>query len=351
MKIVFVPNYRGNPYLDLLDQALQGQGINVLDTDVLYPTKAWLRLNRHDIDVLHFQWLQGFYQNRRFGKSLKRVIAFYQLLAYAKHLGYPIVWTMHNLYPHERPHPILDWVICKIMLTFTDAVFVHCNKAKRLLCEEFHYLKDVYITPHGHYIEAYPQHISKSTAREQLGIPLNCLVFLHLGGLRKYKGVPHLVHSFMSLNDPLAQLIIAGQDSRGYRVIDYLPASVKQDPRIRMDISWISDNKVALYHFAADFVVSAFENILTSGSIMLALSFGRPVIAPALGCLPELVPPNAGFLYDPQDPEGLYKALQQSLHAPLDAMGKCALEVATQYRWDMTAEIIASAYKEVQKIK
>jgi len=52
----------------------------------------------------------------------------------------------------------------------------------------------------------------------------------------------------------------------------------------------------------ADAVVLPFRDILTSGSAILALSHGRPVIAPALGCLPGTLPSDATFLYDADAP-------------------------------------------------
>ena len=43
---------------------------------------------------------------------------------------------------------------------------------------------------------------------------------------------------------------------------------------------FVPDGEVQHYLLAADAVVLPFKEILTSGSAMLALSFGRPVVAP-----------------------------------------------------------------------
>jgi hypothetical protein len=53
---------------------------------------------------------------------------------------------------------------------------------------------------------------------------------------------------------------------------------------------------------AADLVVAPFADILNSASVMLALSFDRPVLAPALGSLPGVAEAvGAGWmrLYEP----------------------------------------------------
>ena len=43
---------------------------------------------------------------------------------------------------------------------------------------------------------------------------------------------------------------------------------------------------------------------------MLAISFGRPVIAPRLGHLQDVINPECGILYNPSDAEGLSRAMQ-----------------------------------------
>src|SRR5690606_10250440 len=48
------------------------------------------------------------------------------------------------------------------------------------------------------------------------------------------------------------------------------------------------DEMVADFFAASDVVVLPFRNILNSGSLILALSFNRPVVAPAIGSLTEL---------------------------------------------------------------
>ena len=56
-------------------------------------------------------------------------------------------------------------------------------------------------------------------------------------------------------------------------------------------------------------MVLPFSDVLTSGSAILALSLGRPVIAPALGCLPELISDRFGLNFDADSPEGLRDAM------------------------------------------
>jgi glycosyltransferase involved in cell wall biosynthesis len=71
--------------------------------------------------------------------------------------------------------------------------------------------------------------------------------------------------------------------------------------------------------------VLPFRNVTTSGSAILAMSLGKPVLTTALGCLPELVSDETGLLYDPAQSNALAQAMQRSCHLNLQALGKNAL--------------------------
>jgi glycosyltransferase involved in cell wall biosynthesis len=92
---------------------------------------------------------------------------------------------------------------------------------------------------------------------------------------------------------------------------------------------------------AADVLAFPFRRVLTSSSVMLAMSFGRPVIVPRMGCLPELVGEEAGFLYEPGDVAGLAGAIERAAGADLPGMGAAAMRRANAYSWrDMAVDTL-----------
>lgn len=95
---------------------------------------------------------------------------------------------------------------------------------------------------------------------------------------------------------------------------------------------------------ASDVVVLPFVATLTSGTLILALSWGCPVIAPALGCLPETVSPAAGILDDPAVPGALASALLAIRGADLRAAASAALACARRFDWDRIAALTLEAY-------
>ena len=96
---------------------------------------------------------------------------------------------------------------------------------------------------------------------------------------------------------------------------------------------------------AADVAVFPFLEVLTSGSVITAMSFARPVIVPALGCLPELVDDRMGVIYDPRDQDGLGAAMEAVRGYDLGSCGKAAYDAVTAVSWDEIAERTVVAYR------
>lgn len=58
-------------------------------------------------------------------------------------------------------------------------------------------------------------------------------------------------------------------------------------------------------------MVLPYKTVLTSGAALLALSFMKPVIAPKIGLIPELVDENIGELFD------TYEEMEELLEASI----------------------------------
>ena len=94
-------------------------------------------------------------------------------------------------------------------------------------------------------------------------------------------------------------------------------------------------------------MVAPYVQVLTSGAIVLGLSMGVPIVAPAIGCLPELVDENVGILYDPADPLGLVSALRKSLNLDLSLMSKAAEKKAGELEWAKIGRETAMFYRKI----
>ena len=116
------------------------------------------------------------------------------------------------------------------------------------------------------------------------------------------------------------------------------------NPKIVLRAEEISNEDMQIYLNAVDVMAFPFKQVLTSSSVILAMSFGRPAIVPRLGCLPELVEPDAGFVYVPGDVADLADAIVSAAHADLAAMGVAAATRASAFTWQDLAMGTLKAY-------
>jgi glycosyltransferase involved in cell wall biosynthesis len=95
---------------------------------------------------------------------------------------------------------------------------------------------------------------------------------------------------------------------------------------------------------AADAMVLPYRDVLTSGSAILGMTFGLPIIAPRIGCLPETLE-GCSILYDPDEPWGLRAALDGALEADLAALGAEGARIAATLDWGPIGARTARIYR------
>ncbi|HOB32769.1 MAG TPA: glycosyltransferase family 1 protein, partial [Verrucomicrobiota bacterium] len=93
--------------------------------------------------------------------------------------------------------------------------------------------------------------------------------------------------------------------------------------------------------------VLPYKDVLTSGAVLLAMSFGRACIAPRLGTITDYLDDRGAFLYDANDPAGLSKALQEALEKSeqTETMGKHNLQKAEECSWNRIAQATVRLYQ------
>jgi glycosyltransferase involved in cell wall biosynthesis len=349
LKVASLPQleiYEGNPYWEQLQTNLEQQGVEfVLTEDKLYLQWRWLMRNRGQVNVIHLHHLRHHYTVREQYASAKSLAKFVGKLLLARLLGYRVVWTVHNLYPHERLQPQIIGQLTHIAVAqLATAIIVHCEYARESLARAFYRRRNVYTIAHPSYIGAYPNTISRQEARTRLGLSDHQRVFLFLGTIRPYKGIDRLTEAFSKIPGGELTLIIAGKPWHTMPESE-LQALAQGDKRITIVPRFVPDTDLQLYFNAADTAVLPFTDVLSSGSALLAMSFGCPVVAPATGCLPEVITADTGILYDPSDPDGLHEALLQCQSLDLERMGQAAYRQATQLTWGEMARKTLQAYR------
>lgn len=273
---------RDNPYTYLLQQATARHGIQ---TSEFGP----LPLLRSRWDVIHVHWPDMVLLH---GGALRQAItgaALLVILRVHRRLGATLVWTVHNIAPHERRAPrVVRWFMHSFA-SLSDAIISPSNAGLSLAVEAYPQLaeKPSAVIPIGSYEVEYPAPPSKSEARRRLGVAEDAFLFVSLGMIRPYKNLPRLASQFSALLDPDARLIIAGPPKDADEV-QRLADIAAADPRIRVIPERIDDKRVPEFLSAADRFVAPFTSIVNSGSLLLALAFRRPALVPNAGAMPEV---------------------------------------------------------------
>lgn len=349
LHVVFLPQtdvHKGNPYWQQLQASMENEGAVFVETeDKFYLQWRWLLQNRRQVDVIHLHFLKHHYTVREEANSLSMLVKFVFKLLFARLLGYELIWTVHNLYPHEKLQPVYVERLARIAVAqLSTKIIVHCDYARDALAKAFFRRRKVYTLPHPNYITAYPNTVSKSEARTQLNIPEDKRVILFQGAIRPYKGINLLVDAFKRIDGDHLTLLIAGKPDRS-APSEAIQALAEGDARIKIFPYYIPDDELQIYFNAADLAVLPYTNVLSSGSALLAMSFGCPIIAPAIGCLPEVVQPGTGILYDVSETDSLYKALLEGVSLDLELLGKNAYEHAKRFRWETVGKQTLQVYQ------
>lgn len=328
-RITFFPDdtaLSGNPYWMILKKGLEATGAQYVIPDV--SLLRWLWQTRHQPTVLHIHYVQQFYAYENDTARLRWVVRLARNLRLARLWGHHVIFTLHNLTPTYPLRPAwVDLLGHRLVVGLADEVIVHCETARDLLAETYGRHSGVQVVPHPHFIGVYPDTVTRDEARRYFGYQQDDVVLGFVGGVRPNKGVDRLVRVFRQCDDPRLRLLIAGAPGLPDEYIAAIRTAVAKDSRIRLCLARIPDQELQYYYRAADAIVLPFARILTSGSVMLAMSFGRAVVVPRLGCVGE-IPKNVAVMYSSENDEGLLETLRTIGQIDLAKMGRIALTYA-----------------------
>lgn len=354
MKILVFP-YDKNPYQNLLYKAMKEEFPDLKVTyfrrlpfigALAFPAFAVV-VRVFGYQIIHIHW-PAFSIGGKHSVFKKFSYLFFKLcMSTLKLTGYRIVWTVHNVLPHE-PQTSNDLLLMQELSRSANAKIVHSSYTVNQMKIRELSIDNIVVIPHGNYINVYPDTISEAAAREKLNLASDEFVILFFGLIRQYKGVDSLLEATKELSQKYSKLrvLIAGKclDPE----IEALIGNAGKEFNVSFHNGYVPNEDVATYFKAADLVCLPFKSITTSGSTLLALSFGKPLIAPRSGALTDL-PENVGFLYNIAEASELKKALMNALDnkALTQEQGRNAAQYAKMLSWDKIANLTYKVYLSV----
>lgn len=337
LRVIAFPK-TGIAYNEPFYGAVEALHVEVLEGDF---SGRWILRHVQRGDFVHVHWPSFLYASPSKGALFRRFTRFLALLALIEARGAKLLWTAHNLMPHDRSVvPLVDVLARKVVIALSHRVLVHGPTAAGVLQRRFPSTRRKLVTiHHGHWIDYYPRQLSQAEARRKLGLTESEFVYAFVGICKEYKNLDVLIDCFTEISDG-AKLVIAGQfQSEVYR--KKITSHVGAHPSIKFYPEFIPDEELQIYLMACDVVVLPYRDILTSGTAMLAMSFGRPVVSVDVGYLKDVVTGQTGILYDPYASNGLRKALVAVRHRKYDE--RAILDHATTFDWGDSAREFVTA--------
>ena len=347
VKTGFFPDYSdANPYQQELAEDLERKGHRVEFFDEKCSISK--RAREENLDVVHFHWLAPYIHGRDLPKTLFKTFSTAVKLLILKSHNCKTVWTVHNIESHDRENHRIEKIfkqLCTKLLF--DKIITHCSSAKKEVKQNYRATENqVKVIEHGNYIDSYPNKIEKAEAREKLGLETDRTVFLCFGQIRIYKGIPELVEQFKKIESEKAALIIAGSD-RDTELTSEIKKKASEDSRIEVHDCFVPKEEVQIYMNASDCIVLPYRKITTSGTLVLAMSFDKPVLAPSKGCIPEYVNKKDSILFE--STHKLTEAIQGYLKGEIKEEGGGNLAKIREINWDEIAEKTGKLYIDLLK--
>ena len=292
---------KANPYQYLMMEGLNASdtinAFNGIDDRFLGIIKTYIK---HKPNYIHFDWITSYYQRRKLWMTLLLLPIFiFQILYIRYFTKTKLVWTLHNIEPHDVVHKNLHQNIRKFFAkkttwirVFSDASIKRATNYLKISSQKF------IVVPEGDYRTAYPNSISKKEARKKLQIDTSKFVMLSLGYIKPYKGLENLIDVFIKLNKEDAILLIAGKSINELYFKKLKHKIGKNTDRIKLVPKFIDENMLQVYYNATDVVILPFQKIENSGSVIMAMGFKKPIIAPKIGVIEKRLVNQKELLYE-----------------------------------------------------
>lgn len=305
--------------------------------DTLNPLTWWLtarRIVKDRPDILLLQWWTPFWL------PLLLIVSWA-----ARRAGIPILYISHQFI--EPDSSIIEWFFARMTLRLANGLIVMTE-------EEFGMARRVLPgkpirTGHIPVFEGFPQqHLTRQAARSQLGIDTDAPLLLFFGFVRRYKGLRYLLDALAQVPRPI-HLLVAGEfweDERPYR------EQIRRlglEGQVMIQNRYIHNEDIEPFFAAADALVLPYLSGSQSGVGMVALNYGVPVIATAVGGLADtVIDGETGLIVPPADSAALAHAIDRFFRENLgDVFRPTLAQERDRLSWAALIQIIEELSNEL----
>ena len=226
----------------------------------------------------------------------------------ARLLGLRVVITAHDVEAFKEGLSVPTFVHWAYHLA--HRVIAHSQVAKQELVHELDIRQEtIDVILLGNSCESILPEVTREIARARFGFSPDKRVLVFFGQIKEVKGLDVLLEGFAiaRATDKSLHLLIGGRIWKGdFSQYAEIIRSHGLAPYCTLHIRYIPDAEVPYFYRCADLVVLPYLRIYQSGVVLLAMSYGVPVLVSDIaGMLEAIEDERTGFVFKSQDPTHL----------------------------------------------
>lgn len=365
--VAFVPRDRVNPYQELLRASLARAGVGVSYIDhgptrsrsinmIVGPFRlCWRRVRGTRIVHLHYPYAFAHRSSRQWPliRRLPRWLLSVWLFT-ARQLGIRLVYTVHDLVPHQETFDD-DGLVQRGLLRHADATICLSEASRETL-------RTIYPPPTSHDLsvigEGPPIEIEDSadarrSARDRAGFGQDTVAIVAAGHLEWYKGFDLVLDALSEVHpDKEVAVRLAGPctDPDYRQVLESAAEHVRtRGIDVVLDVRVLAEEELDDLLLAGDIAAFPFRSITNSGSLRRAAARRLAILIPEIDVLRD-VPAHAAMRFEPGTDSSLVSALRSLIRmsvAERSSMGDAAHAWSQVPSWEEIGARTRDVYDRV----
>lgn len=350
MKILFAPDYGDNDYQRCLKIALDRLNVLTFPAQKRIFLAVIISFFKTRPHIIHLHWIGTYiFSSNRIFTFIKCIIFLAEILL-CKIFSAKIVWTIHNLYNHEKYHKEIEVFLNRILILISDALVVHSTAQKEKI-KSFYgvnaYNKTI-VAYQGGYENVYSIKFSRDQACKTLNINSEDINFLFYGNIREYKGLEILLESF-KMSESGRNLLVIGQ-CFNRAMEEKILHILKNMPNVIFKLKKASIEETCLFFAAADIVVLPYLEIFNSALVPLAISMSKSVIYSDIDLLRENLI-GCGISFEKGNSKSLAVVINSIKKEDLNKFKDEIENRKSLFSWEKHAEKLLQIYEKISKRK
>lgn len=270
------PSFAGNDFIGTFCDSLRAQGHSIVDLSIP------LMVRPKSVDIVHIHWPEQIFWGRKNGAvAAGKALHTLAMLHMLKRAGVRIVWMVHNLQPHDASaFQMRLWTpFSRAVARLADGYVTLSPATLPLVAARFPFPATARSLAVRHPPYQIPADLAdREAARRIVNSRAGGRHLVFVGAVRPYKGAIELARLVSELPPERVTLAIAGKCDPSLRPA--LEELARRHRHISFSGDRLDEGRFVAMIRSADYVALPFQNSLHSGSVIHALSLGRPVLTP-----------------------------------------------------------------------